>query len=128
MTLSWSRVVGALLLALTVLVTVLIGAALTLLPLDNVGLTVDGETFSLSDLHGTSAILLFVGAVAAVVFALIATMVALVVGLALGAIGLALGLLATIASLALIATPLALVAWLVWRLARARPVPMTTGP
>jgi hypothetical protein len=128
MNLSLRHVVGALLLALAVVVTVVMAALWTLLPLDNVGLTVHGETFSLSDLHGTSAILFFVGSVAVVIFALVATLVAIVVGLTLGAIGLAVGLLATIASLALITAPFALVAWLVWRLVRARPAPMITGP
>jgi hypothetical protein len=127
MTLSLSRVVGALLLALTVVVTVLMAVVWTLLPLDNVGLTVHGETFSLSDLHGTSAILFFVFSVAAVVLALIAAMVAVVVGLGLGALGLAVGLLATIASLALVVAPFALIVWLVWRLLRTRQAPVVTG-
>jgi len=124
---SWSRAAATLLLVLTVVVTVLMAAVWTLLPLDNVGLTVHGETFSLSDVHGTAAILFFTLSVAAVIFALVAAMVAVVVGLVFGAIGLAIGLAVTIASLALIAAPFVIVGWLVWRALKARPAPAITG-
>ena len=125
---SWSRAAATLLLVLGLVIAALLAAAWAMLPLEHVALTLDGESFSLADLHGTSAVLFFVAAVAAMMFACVAVMVAVVVGLAFGAIGLAIGLVATIASLALIAAPFILVAWLVWRALRARPAPAITGP
>jgi hypothetical protein len=125
---SWNRALAMLVLVVAVVIAMLMAAAWTMLPLDNVALTVHGETFSLADLHGTSAVLFFVIAVAAVLFALVATVFAVVVGLCFGAMGLAIGLLATVASLALVAAPFALIVWLVWRIVRARPAPAITGP
>jgi len=124
---SWSRAAAVLLLVFALVIAVLLAAAWAILPVDDIGLTLNGETFSLADLHGTSAVLFFVAAVAAVIFALVAAMVALAVGLCFGALGLAIGLVATIASLTLVAAPFALVAWLVWRALRPRPAPAITG-
>jgi hypothetical protein len=126
MSTSWIRALATLLLVVTVVVALLMAMAWTMLPLDNVGLTLHGETFSLADLHGTSAVLFFIAAVAGVLIAIVAAMVAVVVGLAFGAFGLAIGLLATVASLMLVAAPFALIVWLVWR--RTRPAPVITGP
>ena len=125
---SWSRAAATLLLVLALVIAALLAAAWTILPLDDIGLTVHGETFSLADLHGTSAVLFFVAVVAAVIFALCAAIVAVVVGLCFGAIGLAIGLVAAIASLALVAAPFVLIGWLVWRALRTRPAPAITGP
>jgi hypothetical protein len=124
---SWSRAAAMLLLVLALVIAALLVAAWTILPLDDVGLTLNGETFSLADLHGTSAVLFFVATVAVVIFAFVAVMVAIVVGLGFGAIGLAIGLVAAIASLALVAAPFVLIAWLVWRALRSRPAPAITG-
>ena len=128
MTTSWSRALATLLLVVTAIVVLLMAMAWTLLPLDNVALTVHGETFSLADLHGTSAVLFFVAAVAVVLAAIVATVFAVLIGLAFGALGLAIGLLATVASLALVAAPFALIVWLIWRAVRTRPAPVITGP
>ena len=114
---SWSRAAATLLLVLKLVVAGLLATAWTTLPLEHVALTLDGESFSLADLHGTSAVLFFVAAVAVMIFAFVAVMVAVVVGL-----------VAAIASLALIAAPFILVAWLVWRALRGRPAPAITGP
>ncbi len=121
---SWSRAAATLLLVLGLVIAALLAAAWAMLPLEHVALTLDGESFSLADLHGTSAVLFFVAAVAVMMSAFVAVMFAVVVGLGFGAIG----LVATIASLALIAAPFILVAWVVWRALRARPAPLITGP
>ncbi len=120
---SWIRALALLFLVLTLVVTVLIAAAWTALPLDPVTLNLDGESFSVSDLQGSHVALAFVAVVAAVVLALIVGMVAVVVGLGLGGLGIAIGLLATAGSLALVVAPFALVGWLLWRLFRRRPGP-----
>jgi hypothetical protein len=121
---SWSRAAATLLLVLGLVIAALLAAAWAMLPLEHVALTLDGESFSLADLHGTSAVLFFVAAVAVMMSAFVAVMFAVVVGLGFGAIG----LVATIASLALIAAPFILVGWLVWRALRARPAPAITRP
>jgi hypothetical protein len=125
---SWSRVLATTLLVVTLVVALLMATAWSLLPLDNIGLTLHGETFSLADLHGTSAVLFFVVAVAAILIALIATVIAVVVGLAFAALGIAIGLLATVAALTLVAAPFALIVWALWRLVRTRSTPAITGP
>ena len=126
-TLSRALAIG--LLMLTVVVTILMAAAWTTLPLDRVSLDLHGETFSLADLAGTHAFLFFVGAVAAVAIALVAAFALTVFGLCLGALGIAVGLVATIASLALVVAPFALIGWLLWRLLRGRPAPaIATSP
>ena len=109
-TLSRALAIG--LLMLTVVVTILMAAAWTTLPL-----------------AGTHAFLFFVGAVAAVAIALVAAFALTVFGLCLGALGIAVGLVATIASLALVVAPFALIGWLLWRLLRGRPAPaIATSP
>ena len=126
-TLSRALAIG--LLVLTVVVTILMAAAWTTLPLDRVALDLHGESFSLADLAGTHAFLFFVGAVAAVVIALVAAFVLTIFGLCLGALGIAIGLVATIGSLALVVAPFALIGWLFWRLLRREPAQaIATGP
>jgi len=120
----WKRAFGILLLILTLVVTALMVAAWTVLPLDHTSITIDGETFSLADLTGTHAVVFFVVAVAAVVFALVVALAAGAVGLGFGAIGVAFGLIVTLGTLALVASPFAFVVWLVWRLVRTAPAPV----
>jgi hypothetical protein len=117
------RVLGIGLLVLTAIVAALMAAAWATLPLDQISISLHGETFSLADLSGSSAVLFFVLGVAAVVIAVIIGLSAAVVGLTLGALGVAFGLLVTVAVLALVASPFALVIWLVWRAVRPRPAP-----
>jgi hypothetical protein len=126
-TLSRALAIG--LLVLTVVVTVLMAAAWTTLPLDRVALDLHGESFSLADLADTHAFLFFVGAVATVVIALVVAFVFTIFGLCLGALGIAIGLLATIGSLALVVAPFVLIGWLIWRLLRREPArAIATGP
>ncbi len=122
---AWSRALAIGLVVLTAIVTLLMAAAWTTLPLEHVAITLRGETFSLADLNGSNAVLFFVLAVAAVVIAVVAGLAAAVVGLSFGA----LGLIVTVATLALVASPFALVIWLAWRGVRPRPAPVVVaGP
>ena len=114
-------------LLLTDVVTVLMAAAWTLLPLDGVAISLHGKTFSLADLHGTQAALSFLLAVDAVVIAPVAVVTMVVVGLGFGALGIAASLLATAASLALAGAPFALIGLLLWRLVRTRPAGVVAG-
>jgi hypothetical protein len=126
---TWSRALGISLLVLTAIVTLLMAAAWSTLPLDHTSITLHGETFSLADLSGSSAVLFFVLAVAGVVLAVVAGLAAAIVGLSIGALGVALGLVVTVASLALVASPFALILWLLWRALRPRPAPaVVAGP
>ena len=125
---SWSRAAAMLLLVLALVIAALLVAAWTFLPLDDVGLTVHGETFSLADLHGTSAVLFFVAVVATGIFALVR--------------GDGRGRRRPVLrrdrpgdrpgggdrALALVAAPFVLIGWLVWRALRTRPAPAITGP
>ena len=120
---TWSRAFAIGLVVLTAIVTLLMAAAWTALPLEHVAITLHGETFSLADLSGSSAVLVFVLAVTAVVLAVLAGLAAAVVGLSVGAIGVAFGLLVTVATLAVVASPFALIVWLIWRALRPRPAP-----
>jgi hypothetical protein len=123
-----SRALAILLLALIVVVTALMAAAWTMLPLEHTALTLHGETFSLADLQGWSAVLFFILAVAAVVIVLVVALALVVVVLGFGALGIAVGLLVTVAALALVAAPFALVVWAAWQLVRTRPTPVVSGP
>jgi hypothetical protein len=120
---TWIRALAIGLLVLTAIVTVLMAAAWTVLPLDGVSIRTHGQTYSLDDLEGTKAALFFLLAVAAVVIAVIAALAMVAIGLGLGALGLIVGLLATAGSLALVIAPFALIGWGVWRLFRTRPAP-----
>ena len=126
MTKSWSRALAIALLALTLVVAVLITMAWFSLPLDEITITVPGQSFSLAELQGPQVAVGLCIAVAAVVFAIVAALVLVVVGLAVGALGIAFGLLTAAASLALVLSPFALIGWLLWRLFRDRPEPVAT--
>jgi hypothetical protein len=118
---TWIRALAIGLLILTAIVTLLMAAAWTVLPLDGVSIRTHRETYSLGDLEGTKAALFFLLAVAAVVIAVIAALAMAVIGICLGALGLVVGLLAAAGSLALVIAPFALIVWGVWRLFRTRP-------
>ena len=118
---SMTRVLAVGLLVLTLVVAAVLAMAWAMLPLDGITIAVDGETFSLADLHGPAAAVSFLVAVAGVVIALVAALAMVVIGLVVGALGLAFGLLTAAASLALVVAPFALIAWLLWRLLRDRP-------
>jgi hypothetical protein len=121
------RVFAIGLVVLTAVVTLLMAAAWTTLPLEHVAITFRGETFSLADLSGSSAVLVFVLAVAAVVLAVLVGLAAAVVGLSVGATGIAFGLLVTVATLAVVASPFALIVWLIWRVLRPRSAPVVVA-
>ena len=72
---SWSRALAIALLVLTLVVAVLITMAWFSLPLDGITVTVDGQTFSLADLHGPQVAVGLCIAVAAVVIAIVAALV-----------------------------------------------------
>ncbi len=126
---SLSRALAIGLLVLTLVVAVLLAMAWAALPLDGITVTVHGETFSLADLNGPRAAVVYLVAVTGVVFAVVASLAMIIVGLGFGALGLAFGLLMAAASLALVVAPFALVGWLIWRLFRHRPTSaVTTHP
>ena len=120
----WRRAAGILLLILALVVAALMVTAWTMLPLDRTSISIDGDTFSLADLTGTHTLVLFVIAVAAVVFALVVALACGALGLGLGALGLAFGIVVTLGTLALVAAPFAFAVWLVWRLVRPSPAPL----
>ena len=122
---TWSRALAIALLALTLVVAVLLTMAWFSLPLDEITVSVHGQTFSLADLQGPQVAIGLCIAVAAVVLAIVVALILVVVGLALGALGLAFGLLTAAASLAVMLAPLALIGWLLWRVFRGRPAPPT---
>ncbi|MEO5845645.1 MAG: hypothetical protein ABIQ33_12480 [Caldimonas sp.] len=125
---SLSRGAAILLLVLAAVVSVVMAMVWFALPLDGITVLVDGESYVLADLlHGPGAVVLFLIAVAAVVFVVVAAMTMVVVAIGFGAVGLAFGLLMAAASLALVAAPFALIGWLLWRLLRERRGSLATG-
>ena len=125
---SWKRALTALVLVVALVVAGLLAAAWSMLPLDGTALVLDGERFSLADLHGTRAALFSAVVVAVVVAVVSAAIVAGVVGLGVGLLSLAFGGVVVVGTLAIVALPFALAAWLVWRLVRARPAPLVVRP
>jgi hypothetical protein len=121
---SWGRVLAIALLALTFVVAVLITMAWFSLPLEGITVTVEGQTFSLTDLQGPQLAVGLCIAVAVVVIAIVAVLVMVVAGLAIGALGIAFGLLTAAASLAVVLSPFALIAWLLWRAFHERRAPV----
>jgi hypothetical protein len=113
-------VFAALIVTLILVLVAIIAAACATMPLDQMTITIHGETFSLAGISGWHAGLVIAGAIVVVLLATVAA--ALAVAFALGMAGLAVlvGLAATVASIVLVASPLILVGWLVWRLV-ARP-------
>jgi hypothetical protein len=107
-----------------------IGAAIAVLwlalPLDGTTITIDGESFSLSNLTGGELALAFVAAILASLAALAIGVLAAALGIVAGAIGIGLGVLVAVAALAIVATPFLLVGWLVWRATRRRPDAIAT--
>jgi hypothetical protein len=125
----WLRALVVLLLVVVACAAVLVAVAWTVFPLDRVSIDFGGATYSFADLHGWDVVLVFLGAVAAIVLALTAAFVALILAMAVGAIGLAVGLLATIASIAVFVGPFVFVGWLLWRLLRRhRPSAAVAAP
>ena len=116
-----------LLVVVAAFVAVLVAVAWAVFPLGRITLAFDGTTYSLADLHGWDAVLVFLAAVAVVVAALVAAFGAVVLALAVGAIGLSVGLLATVASIAIVVGPFVLVGWLLWRVVRRHPPAATVA-
>ena len=118
---SWKRGLTILMLIVILVAVGLLATAWSMFPLDRTSVTIDGESFSLADLGAAHSIVVFVVALAAVVFAVLVALAAGAFGLGVGALGLAFGLAVTVGVLALVASPFLLFAWLMWRLVRARP-------
>jgi hypothetical protein len=115
--------------ASVLLVALAIGAALAVawssLPAGGATIVIDGETIALPTLSGGQ----MAAAIGLVVVAVLAT-AAVVVGavaiaLATALFGLAIGALVTVVTVLLAASPVLLIGWLLWRLSRSAPAPVT---
>ena len=119
-------VLGWMMLVLIVVIGAAIAVLWMALPLDAATITIDGESFSLSNLTGGELALAFVAAVLASLAALAIGALAAVLGIAAGALGIGLGVLAAVSAFTVVASPFLLVGWLVWRAVRRRPAAIAT--
>jgi hypothetical protein len=92
-------------------------------PLDGTSFAIDREGLTLSGLQGWHPLAAVGFGIVAAVVGICIAILAVSFALVSTALGLGLALLAVAGSLGLVATPFLLVGWLVWRLARPRPMP-----
>ena len=109
-----------LLLAGAVLSAVLVATALQWAgAADGSVFNIDGETFSLAELHGGQWLLVLGGVMLALLIVLLVVPFAVIVPLLCAALGITVALLSVLGVAALLLSPLLLLVWIVWRMARS---------
>ena len=122
-TFGWGRLFANLFLFSLIALVAVFAIVWSALPLDHATITIDDETIALSGVEGWQAVLVVIGAAAAVLVGLVVAALAMVFAFGAAALGIVVAMVAVLASLAIVASPFLFVGWLIWLIVRpaARP-------